>query len=108
MKRDHHGLHYEHERIALADEIRTLRRSMGVTGVSLARQVGISQSKLSKIETGALIPSTDDLKSILTHLKAHRSITAGLVSSARSLRTEFRSWRFGHRHGLAAKQEIGR
>ncbi len=104
MKPDADVLHYENERIALADEIRTLRRTRRITGVVLARRVGISQSKLSKIETGALIPSTDDLESILNHLKAHRSVAARLISSARALRTEFRSWRFGHRHGLAAKQ----
>lgn len=104
MRRGHNAHRYEHERIALADQIRTLRRRSGVTGVALARQVGISQSKLSKIETGTLIPSTDDLESILTRLKAHRSIAARLISSARALRTDFRPWRIGHRHGLASKQ----
>lgn len=97
-------LQYDSKRIALGEQIRALRKSRGVTGVTLAAQVGISQSKLSKIETGVLIPSTDDLKSILRLLHSSRSDSDRLIAWARSLRTEFRSWRFAHRKGLAAKQ----
>jgi transcriptional regulator with XRE-family HTH domain len=38
-----------------------LRKARRITGVALAKQTGISQSKLSKIETGALIFSTEKL-----------------------------------------------
>lgn len=101
-------LQYERERTEFGDEVKTLRKSKRLTGVILAAQTGISQSKLSKIETGALIPSTDDLRKILIILKASQSEGERLVEWARALRTEFVSWRFEHRQGLAAKQlEVG-
>jgi transcriptional regulator with XRE-family HTH domain len=97
-------LQYERERIALGDILRTLRRSKKIRGVALAKRTGISQSKLSKIETGALVPSTEDLQNILTALNVPRSNMIELIERARALRTEYVSWRFGHRKGYAASQ----
>lgn len=95
---------HERQRIEFGDEVRTLRKSMKITGVALAAETGISQSKLSKIETGALIPSTQDLFQILTVLDAPRKDMQRLVKKAQALRTEYASWRFEHRNGLGAKQ----
>jgi len=97
-------LQYDRERIEFGDGIKTLRKSKGLTGHQLAKEAGISQSKLSKIETGALVPSTDDLQKILPNLGASQSTIKRLIELARALRTEFVSWRFEHRQGLAAKQ----
>ena len=97
-------LQHERERIRLGDEIKNLRRSKHITGIVLAEKTKISQSKLSKIETGALIPSTDDLRAILRYFKASRSDTSRLIEWARELRTEFVSWRFKHKKGLATSQ----
>lgn len=97
-------LQYDRERVKFGDGIKTLRKSKGLTGHQLATHTGISQSKLSKIETGALVPSTDDLQKILTNLGASQSAIKRSTELARALRTEFVSWRFEHRRGLAAKQ----
>jgi transcriptional regulator with XRE-family HTH domain len=97
-------LQYERERIAFGDELRTLRKVRRIRGVDLSNQVGISQSKLSKIETGALIPSTDDLLHIFGVLTPSQPDVERLTDWARALRTEYVSWRFGHRKGFAAKQ----
>lgn len=97
-------LQYERERIALGDQLRTLRKSKEIRGVDLAERAGISQSKLSKIETGALIPSTDDLRHIFSVLNPPRPDAQKLKEWARALRTEYVSWRFGHRKGFGAKQ----
>ncbi len=97
-------LQYERERITLGDELRTLRKSKNVKGIVLAKQTRISQSKLSKIETGALVPSTEDLLRIFGVLKPPRSDAKRLIEWAQALRTEYVSWRFGHRKGFGASQ----
>ena len=74
---------YEQERFALGDELRTLRKSKRVTGLALAKRTKISQSKLSKIETGALIPSTDDLQRIFRALDLKNPETQRLKERAR-------------------------
>ena len=95
---------HERQRIAFGDELRTLRKSKKVTGVVLANETGISQSKLSKIETGALIPSTQDLLQIFKVLYVPQSEMHRIVQTAQALRTEYVSWRFEHRKGFGAKQ----
>ncbi len=95
---------HERQRIAFGDELRTLRKSNKVTGVVLAKQTGISQSKLSKIETGALIPSTQDLLQILKVLRVPQSEMQQIIQTAQALRTEYVSWRFEHRKGFGEKQ----
>ncbi|MHB8217079.1 MAG: helix-turn-helix domain-containing protein [Candidatus Sulfotelmatobacter sp.] len=98
------NLQYERERLALGDELRTLRKAMGLVGDDLAKSTGISQSKLSKIETGALVPSTDDLLKMFKVLRASQEQRKKVTEWAQALRTEFVSWRFGHRKGFSAKQ----
>ena len=41
--------------------IRTLRKSKGLTQISLQMQTGIEQALLSKFETGERVPPTDTL-----------------------------------------------
>jgi transcriptional regulator with XRE-family HTH domain len=97
-------LQYERERLRLGEEIRSLRKAKRVTGVELARKTKISQSKISKLETGTLLPSPEDLRSLLASLGASKVRTKALVESAQELRTEFRSWRFKHKKGLVTSQ----
>jgi transcriptional regulator with XRE-family HTH domain len=95
---------HERQRIAFGDELRTLRKAKPVTGTALSKLTGISQSKLSKIETGALIPSTLDLLQILNALDVAQSDAQRIIQTAQALRTEYVSWRFEHRKGFGAKQ----
>src|SRR5699024_12187824 len=50
--------------------LRELRRTAGLSGERLARRCSMSQSKISKIETGRLAPALVDLDRILTALGA--------------------------------------
>jgi transcriptional regulator with XRE-family HTH domain len=50
----------QYERELLSARLRELRRSAGLSSAAAARGAGFSQSKLSKIETGALLPSYAD------------------------------------------------
>ena len=97
-------LRHERERITFGDELRMLRKKKRVVGIELAKLTGISQSKLSKIETGALTPSTDDLQRIFGVLKPSRNDAQRLIEWGRTLRTEYASWRFSHRKGFGPKQ----
>lgn len=70
----------------------------------MAKHVGISQSKLSKIETGALVASTEDLQRIFAYLSAPKSEAKRLLEWARNLRSEYVSWRVQHRKGFSQSQ----
>jgi len=49
--------------------LKKLRRQHGLTGISLGEKVNISQSKISKIETGSQQPTSEELEKILNILK---------------------------------------
>jgi len=70
----------------------------------VARRAGMSQSKLSKLETGALLPSPEDIRLICRVLKVPIRAQEKLLDQLRLVRTEYSSWRVGHSHGYAARQ----
>lgn len=96
---------YLEERSALARKLRQLRRDAGLTGDQLARLVGFSQSKISKIENEKLIPNVEDVTRLVEALGGSDDVLAELVDHAETLLTEFNSWRMLHRRGLRWKQE---
>ncbi|MER7849700.1 helix-turn-helix transcriptional regulator, partial [Kitasatospora sp. NPDC096077] len=57
----------------LATILQELRKRAGLSGVQLARRVNMSQSKISKIETGKVTPSLVDVELILRALRASAS-----------------------------------
>jgi transcriptional regulator with XRE-family HTH domain len=89
--------------------VRVLRRNAGLTGVELARLVGISQSRISRIETGHLIPHPDEVDRLATALKLDAAGREQLHDQARAARSTMRSWRLLHAPGVAQHQtDIGR
>jgi transcriptional regulator with XRE-family HTH domain len=72
----------------LSRELRRLRTEAGMTGTAAARAAGMSQSKLSKIENGMLLPSVQDVERLAAALVASEDTAAGLVELARSLHSE--------------------
>jgi transcriptional regulator with XRE-family HTH domain len=59
----------------LGSLIRELRKKRGLTGIALSQQAGMSQSKLSKLETGSLPqPTADDVSHVLNILEAPQTI----------------------------------
>ena len=86
-----------------------LRRNAGLTGVELARLVGISQSRISRIETGHLVPQTDEVDRLADALRADANTRQELQDRARAARSSMRSWRALHARGFAQHQtEIAR
>jgi len=88
----------------LAVALREARKQVGLTGDRLAARCGMSQSKISKIETGKVLPSTTDVERILFCLGVGKERTADLMALARLANTEFQSVRASLRRGLHHKQ----
>ena len=81
-----------------------LRRDRRMTGVELARRVDISQSRISRIETGHLIPQVDEVNRIADALEVDASTREQLHDLARAGRSGMRSWRALHARGFAQHQ----
>lgn len=88
----------------LALALREARKQAGLTGERLAARCGISQSKISKIETGKVLPSATDVERILTALGLGGERTAELIALARLANTEFQNVRASLQRGLHQKQ----
>lgn len=93
---------HKHE---LAATLRTLRKRAGLSGERLAARCAMSQSKISKIETGKLIPSVVDVEQILRAVEAPPGLVAETVALARLANTEFQDVRSLLRKGLEKKQK---
>lgn len=84
--------------------MREARKSAGLTGERLAARCGISQSKISKIETGKVLASVADVERILTALGARQELTEEVLVLARLANTEFQNVRSSLKRGLHQKQ----
>jgi transcriptional regulator with XRE-family HTH domain len=88
----------------LAAALREARKQAGLTGDRLAARCGVSQSKISKIETGKVLPSATDVERMLTALGLGGERTSELIALARLANTEFQSVRASLQRGLHQKQ----
>lgn len=88
----------------LAVALRELRKHAGLTGERLAARCAMSQSKISKIETGRVIPSVVDVERILHALQAQPEVLSAVTALARLANTEFQDVRALLRKGLEKKQ----
>jgi transcriptional regulator with XRE-family HTH domain len=94
------------QRQRLGRALRDLRHTAGVTGTQLATQLGISQSTVSRFETGQQIPSIGEVETWARTLGADDAEVAGLVELVEAAATEavaFRRTRV--RRGLAGQQQ---
>lgn len=88
----------------LALALREARKNAGLTGDRLAARCGISQSKISKLETGKVLPSATDVERILSALGVSEDRQRELTAMARLANTEFQGFRASLRRGLHHKQ----
>jgi transcriptional regulator with XRE-family HTH domain len=95
---------YDRERRELGGRLRELRVAAELTGTELARLMGISQSKLSKIETGRVSASVEDIERFADALKLPEDVRESLLDHATTILTEFNTWRVLTRRGLQRKQ----
>lgn len=93
------------DRQDLAGALLRLRRASGLSGERLARRCGMSQSKVSCIETGRLLlPSVVDVEQMLTALGVDGAIQRELLVLARVANTEYQDIRLSVRRGLHHRQ----
>jgi transcriptional regulator with XRE-family HTH domain len=88
----------------LASALHDLRKASGLSGERLARRWGMSQSKVSRIETGRLLPSVVDVEQMLTALGVDRATRHELVVLARVANAEYQDVRASVRRGLHYRQ----
>jgi len=93
-----------HDRQSLASALRDLRRASGLSGERLARRCHMSQSKVSRIENGRLLPSVVDVDRILRALGVDYATSAELLALARVANAEYQDIRASVRRGLHHRQ----
>ncbi len=92
-------------RSELGAALRALRQASGTEAKTVARSSVMSASKLSKIETGKLSPSADDVDRILTSIGVSDAVKAEYMEAARAVTTEATAWRLIQRAGLHKAQK---
>lgn len=93
-----------HSKADLAEMLRTLRKRAGLSQFRLAGRCNVSQSKISKIETGEITPSLVDVDLILRALEAPEHLVAEVTALARLANTEWQPIRSSWRRGLEKRQ----
>lgn len=88
----------------LAETLRRLRLEAGLTGDRLSARCGISQSKISKIETGRVTPTLVDVELILRALGVSASLLREVSALARIANTEWQGKRASWRRGVEKRQ----
>jgi transcriptional regulator with XRE-family HTH domain len=90
----------------LAGELRRLRDLSGLSGRELARRMGTSQSKVSRIESGTTIPTLPEVTAWTSAIGASAEVHDSLVALAEAAFTEAQSWRDASRRRPHAQDEI--
>ncbi|MFF2039770.1 helix-turn-helix domain-containing protein [Kitasatospora sp. NPDC058170] len=88
----------------LAKALKELRDQAGLSGDRLARRCGMTQSKISKIETGRSVPSLVDVELILRALEVPAELARRVLDLARVANTEWQDVRALRQKGLDKKQ----
>jgi transcriptional regulator with XRE-family HTH domain len=91
---------FERQRLSLGERLRDLRRRAGLGQTYVASQLAISQAKLSRIETGHLIPSDDEVQKLAQLFDVGTTVEADLLELAEYVRTEVNAWRTLFRPGF--------
>lgn len=76
------------EHVRLSQTLRGLRTRSGLGGTEAGRRAGMSQSKLSKIETCQLLPTVDDVRKLCEVYAAPEPERVALVAAATEVRED--------------------
>ncbi|MFJ2215904.1 helix-turn-helix domain-containing protein [Streptomyces sp. NPDC087864] len=79
--------------------LRALRDTSGLTGDAVARRASMSAGKLSKIETGRVLPTVQDVDLLLTAIGVSQEVKEEFLTTARAEATEATAWRLLRRMG---------
>jgi transcriptional regulator with XRE-family HTH domain len=90
----------------LAVELRRLRDRAGVSGRQLAERISISQSKVSRIESGLTIPSGPEVAAWAAAVSASETATEFLTMLTSAVYTEVHPWHAAMREQTHLQDEI--
>lgn len=96
---------YADQRRDLGARLRALREAASLTGAQVAERSGMSQPKISKIENAVLLPSVDDVQTLLRLYGARPRDRDELLELAGSLHATYESTRTVVRRGAARVQQ---
>lgn len=93
------------DRKDLAATLRELRKAAGLSGERLAARTAMSQSKISRIESGKVLPSVADVERIIQGLESVPSdVARDLATLARAANVDYVSVRSAARMGIWRRQ----
>src|SRR6266571_1145187 len=90
----------------LAAELRRLRDRAGLSGRQLAEQIRISQSKVSRIESGLTVPSAPEVAAWAAAVSASGTATELLTALTDVVYTEVHPWHAALREKIHLQDEI--
>lgn len=93
------------ERADLGKALHDLRTARGLTGVELAKLVGVAQTSISRYELGVRLPTAEMLERIADALGASKRLKGQLLGQLHEALTQVRSVRAMARRGLRRRQE---
>lgn len=100
---------YQARRRELGDALRQLRKSAGLSGQQAAQRTGMSQSKISRLESGRLVPNVPDTETLADLLGAPPEVKEHLLALAADVNTHTKSLRLLRQRGLGGVQRaVGR
>jgi transcriptional regulator with XRE-family HTH domain len=88
----------------VSTELRALRKAKGRTCIDVAKAIGCSESKISRLETGGRGLNADDVSAILGYLEAPARLRHELVALVRE--GETRNWHTIHDQLLANWKDL--
>ncbi|TDD55606.1 helix-turn-helix domain-containing protein [Saccharopolyspora elongata] len=94
----------QQQRKNLADTLKQLRKAAGLSGERLAARTAMSQSKISRIESGRVLPTVADVERIMKALDVPPGAREELLSLTRSANVEYTSLRSAARLGIWRSQ----
>lgn len=100
------GAEHRTKRERLATELRRLRDQAGISGRDLAHRVGISQSKVSRIESGTVIPSLPEVTAWGEAVEATTQTREWLTDLTEAAFTEMHTWRAALQRQAHLQDEI--
>lgn len=92
-------------RARLGERLRELRASRFRSGAAMARHLDWQQTRVSKLELGAQLPSDEDLDVWVTTTEAAPNTRAELVELLTQARIEHREWGADYRSGSIATSQ---
>jgi transcriptional regulator with XRE-family HTH domain len=92
--------------VPLGVALKRLRQKAGLTGQELGRRVGMSQAKISKIETGAMRPSVEDVEQLARELGVPPASVEQLTDRVENARDRMTDWRFGRDDPASWQREV--